>query len=761
MSQIQLLLSGYPSVRKPVKYLDHPAFYVVVLPVFFAIATAFRYFQPAYYPTVDSGFYFQTFAYALSEYRTTGQFPLWVPDASYGTTSDFFMLTAIGPSQYLLLFVGRYLHASALTLFLSSIVIDQFIFLVGVALIALRLFKNTRLVLFYCIAASALAVTFDNQFGLNFKAFQPMPLILFFIIAGFSELKFYMLVLGALTAVVFIYGTLAYVLPFQFCCAVVFAVPLLVGPNFRQRLRALAVSAIEAKTAIAVLGGTALLIILHLITTRISTELVTYHGRGEDFRPSLETFLNHGGYTGIGKLREIFDAQPINFRAEFTSYFGIVGIMLVFLAVFVERSRQFYAFLAVFIFVVAFTVRDTGVARMTYYYCPGMTFFRHIAYVIGSAKWLAIVCSGFGLARMIDQKSFDASFSVKFNLAIAVVVFLFWVSELVYLTSTDSWQYSFHILAATSLVVIVLVGLAATLGVQLRYLALVILALELCGLVAYRNILPYPNQVLPFVRSQFADAARQSFQMQRVLRDEALQWTRFRLATGAQVYYDLSQAFLGIDLCAPFRATAITRDVDNLFRVWGMKGPDDPDDTIELPQNSFMRRVLDCNQSKLKIALNPTLATTSQEVAADIKSGNEPVILVDDNDMTFPSDKGGIQSLQGTGIDVLNFHANAIELRATNPSNRRAWLIYADSYHPAWQAFVDGVRMKTYHADIAFKALPIEPGTHQIEFVFRRGILVNPWLYLGLALTGTATCIILFALRYALSQSMSSEKLAH
>ena len=118
-------------------------FYIAALPAFFAIATAFRYFEASYYPTVDTGWAFQVFAYSLAEFRHTGQLPLWIPEAAYGITSDFFIISGMGPSQYLLLFVGKYLHVTALNLFLISVVIDQFVFLLGVSLIAWRLFSDS------------------------------------------------------------------------------------------------------------------------------------------------------------------------------------------------------------------------------------------------------------------------------------------------------------------------------------------------------------------------------------------------------------------------------------------------------------------------------------------------------------------------------------------------------------------------------------------------------------------------------------------
>jgi len=48
-----------------------------------------------------------------------------------------------------------------------------------------------------------------------------------------------------------------------------------------------------------------------------------------------------------------------------------------------------------------------------------------------------------------------------------------------------------------------------------------------------------------------------------------------------------------------------------------------------------------------------------------------------------------------------------------------AWLVYLDSFHPGWQASVNGVATPVFEADLAFKAVPLPAGksTVRLEFV--------------------------------------------
>jgi hypothetical protein len=70
-------------------------------------------------------------------------------------------------------------------------------------------------------------------------------------------------------------------------------------------------------------------------------------------------------------------------------------------------------------------------------------------------------------------------------------------------------------------------------------------------------------------------------------------------------------------------------------------------------------------------------------------------------------------------------------------SRDKPWLFLSDTYYPGWKALVDGKPVKIMKANYAFRAIPIEPGTHQVEWTyeptgFRLGIAVSLLTALGL-----------------------------
>lgn len=73
-------------------------------------------------------------------------------------------------------------------------------------------------------------------------------------------------------------------------------------------------------------------------------------------------------------------------------------------------------------------------------------------------------------------------------------------------------------------------------------------------------------------------------------------------------------------------------------------------------------------------------------------------------------------------------------------SGQGAWLIYLDNYHPRWQVTVDGFPKKIVPANLAFKAVYLEQGAHEVRFAFTGGsymsrIYVRTFWVLGILST--------------------------
>jgi uncharacterized membrane protein YfhO len=76
-----------------------------------------------------------------------------------------------------------------------------------------------------------------------------------------------------------------------------------------------------------------------------------------------------------------------------------------------------------------------------------------------------------------------------------------------------------------------------------------------------------------------------------------------------------------------------------------------------------------------------------------------------------------------------------MHLRADLSSS--GWLVLGEWDYPGWRAFVNGQRQRIYRADYSLRAVPLDPGTHEIELVYR-----PVGLYVGAALSALTLLIV-------------------
>ena len=70
-----------------------------------------------------------------------------------------------------------------------------------------------------------------------------------------------------------------------------------------------------------------------------------------------------------------------------------------------------------------------------------------------------------------------------------------------------------------------------------------------------------------------------------------------------------------------------------------------------------------------------------------------------------------------TPVEWVKDTPDAIDLKAT--LTEPGYLILADTYYPGWQATVDGQQRTIYPANVGFRAVYLDAGSHRIEFRYR------------------------------------------
>lgn len=97
---------------------------------------------------------------------------------------------------------------------------------------------------------------------------------------------------------------------------------------------------------------------------------------------------------------------------------------------------------------------------------------------------------------------------------------------------------------------------------------------------------------------------------------------------------------------------------------------------------------------------------------------------------------------------VTAFAANAVAMTAEVPPGNDQWLVYLDNFDPGWRAVVDGAAAPLYVSNLAFKAVKLAPGRHEVRFVYE-GRGRNGRLMAGCLAVGCGVSLWLLALLLA------------
>ena len=125
--------------------------------------------------------------------------------------------------------------------------------------------------------------------------------------------------------------------------------------------------------------------------------------------------------------------------------------------------------------------------------------------------------------------------------------------------------------------------------------------------------------------------------------------------------------------------------------------------------------------------------------SADFDSTQETVIMLNDsnslNGLSYRTEPGTSNPVQPAEITAEE--ANRLVLNVAAPA--AGFVVLTDTFYPGWQAAVDGQAVPVWQANLAFRAVPVEAGQHEIVFnytprSFRLGLWLSiaTWLAVGI-----------------------------
>ncbi len=97
------------------------------------------------------------------------------------------------------------------------------------------------------------------------------------------------------------------------------------------------------------------------------------------------------------------------------------------------------------------------------------------------------------------------------------------------------------------------------------------------------------------------------------------------------------------------------------------------------------------------------------------------LVLLDKDPNSFPDrskiSNQSIQSNKHEKVIIRTYQPNKIELCVS--VNKHKMLFLSETYYPGWKVYIDGNEGTIYRANYAFRAVPLNPGNHEVVFVYK------------------------------------------
>jgi hypothetical protein len=650
----------------------------------FTLGINLKYFDKNYYPVHDTLSVFEFFSYFYSEIFYNDTIPLWIPHTAFGMRSESYIFFTFGPFQYIAILIGKFLNlTNTLLLFNTSLLIESF-FLATSLFYLLKKINNQSIIPLILTLISTFVIFYDRQIYWNFKILIPIPIALFFIHKFFEARRTENILLSFISLLIFSFGSVGYTLVVQFYVILIYFISLyllkskfkfrsnLLDPKFKfyfNRLRK--VSLISSFILVA--------LIINLIIFKLSIQKSFSYagpGRNKDFNVEKSVFLNYGGNGEINKIFEFLIGIPYSHPHDFHNYVGISVLVFFFIGLFfIRKERIFIPSCCVILFLLLLTTPEIGIANY-FYYLPGMSQVRHVAYFLPMVKLFIIIVASLGL------KNFSQFKNVNFYFLILFVGIL--ISFAYFQISNQPYAINFSILSVVTLTILFLAGTAHLKSLlSYKQFLFTFLIISLIDLGFYRHFL---NEKADLFLAEFDSKFKSVRQIQYVGRDLTKTDQEASYFLKPLNSYGITSAFLNIDSCRQFRQDLISPSTYNLLKDYNLSITDlnDP----ESIKSSSLMTTLACGTSKFWISVGTNLSNSTRELKSP---------------------------------EVKNFDSNKLQLLFYNASKENTYLNYSDSNDPNWKVSING-QPATFDSQSYIKKVQVPFGPNKIDIFFERDL---------------------------------------
>jgi len=727
----------------------------------------------------DSLYVFQVFHYFYSGFVVDGELPLWAPNHLYGAPTAYEQMTCLTPGSYLSMLAGKLLQEfDTLSMFRLAMVLDQVLFLLGLYLLARKLYESSGAVLFVCLTAIGMSF-WHKQVHFMFRIFAFWPWVFLCLVLLFEKRRPAFLWLAGLAAVIGMIGNATY---FPLLWPLVGGLFLL-WPAWQMRRywrSFVAHSWIDVQALLVFVAAAAL--VATIVPREFAGMKIAAPGRDAvTGANSIDMFLTYGGAPFPDIAGVFLKGAPL-FRNN-TYYVGLLPLLAFAWGLARVRRWQFLALAGAGLLLFCFA--QGGVVSALLYQVPGMAYYRYIRFVYNLIGFLIVLGAGFGFDDFLRSGR-------RAHLALCALFFVglgdafaapFVRQCLVSVPEPDPTDPTFYFLLRTS--VLAACSAAACLLAGRR---------ESCSIVgtgapAGRLALPrlpvdgFRRPALVAACALAGVTVDLGLFRDAVLRADVQAELALRLAAHCRAGafpYAKQRTLYGVSETAVETCRLINPSCGNMTFAYVFAGFDPAwwpnercnllpkrfDDLVkargydwlgkiwpQLDQDWPFWRVLGIESPKIRF-VDRAVRVASQAEARQL-IGSTPaldqVLLLENNPANLhgaDSEPDGTNSAAAR-YRVKRFTANALSLAVDIPPGAGAWLVYADNYTTGWHASVDSQPAVLEPAYLAFKAVRLTAGKHEVVFNYRP-LLMRPLRIALFWFGATAAAAVLVAFVYCL-----------
>jgi hypothetical protein len=668
----------------------------------------------------------------LSQSAAGGGIPLWLPYASHGILTSWYVGMGGGLFQDALLLVGVRPGANAQVLFTLGQFVEELLLLVGTWRLGVHFFRSPWARFF--VAASVVGSSiWAEQIWHNHRAVIAVPLALSLLLDFLETGRRRSLFLGLNLLVLQFLGNIPYTAVLTILVTVTFSGVYAIV--FRRRLNWSAMRPRPVDAAIVLANAALLAAIAAMLTSGTGEVAFRQQGRTAEGTVGLDQFLTHAG--GLDPVRFVDLALGLSPLRDYTLYVGAAAIPLAILGIALRPGRKALFLVSCVALVLLLSLGYLSfVAMIAYYAAPPLRFYRYLCTAGVHVRIPLLFLAGLGIDGLLRHAA--AGRPARKGAAVALALLglgcFALIPEIFQGELTRLVQTPVAMLGVSSgfdrpdrvAGVLVGAGLAALAGAGLiaaavrrpdRAAAIVALLVmvQTADLARWRIEL-YRHRTAPLTPEQFAAQecrplpyiARRSFAPADDVRARGLGPDFF----GSAAVYDVTENFIPRDppaaaATAPFWMSS----TDRLLQAYARTESARPTVWRGAPVRPPYDKILGIAADKLQVFR----AAHAVENAAELMNRAEfrgDVLLIDGPTSPLPSLSA--DERLAVPVEVAAFDANSLRVRVRVPE--RAWLLYCDAWHSSWRATVNAKPVPVSRAFLAYKAVPLETGANEVEF---------------------------------------------